>query len=148
MKSYTKQELIDNLKQLRVKLGRNPVMKDLRTPSSYPYINTFGTWNNALKAAGMKATMKGAAKKYTKPQLKKMLRDFYKKNRRVPSKRDFEKKGYPNSSIFAGYFGSWNMALEAVGFEVKKQTKPIEKPKQTLKSPEPKSLFKRLFSRK
>jgi hypothetical protein len=54
-KSWSKEELIDNIKTIKNKLERVPVRKDLYNfdgPSPQPYYNKFGSWNSALEAAG------------------------------------------------------------------------------------------------
>ncbi|MEX2054773.1 MAG: hypothetical protein WD972_01200, partial [Candidatus Andersenbacteria bacterium] len=50
--------------------------------------------------------------KYTKQNLLKRIRDFYKEQGRIPLKREFN-----NFRLFSQHFGSWNKAIMAAGFE-------------------------------
>jgi len=50
---YTKEELINILNDKRNKLGRNPTNKDIKFPRPIIFIDKFGSWNNALKEAGL-----------------------------------------------------------------------------------------------
>lgn len=57
-RKYTKDELISELQRFHRENGRVPKIKDIQTKFGYPdfnnYRNHFGSWNNALKAAGLK----------------------------------------------------------------------------------------------
>jgi hypothetical protein len=56
-KKFLKKELIDSLKSLSNELGRVPKTNDLKKKkyiaSSSTYRKYFGSWNNALKSAGL-----------------------------------------------------------------------------------------------
>lgn len=153
---YTKNDLINNLRQLKKKLGRTPVERDLTKPSIYPYFKQFGTWNRAIKAAGMKVAFIGSTRKYTKQYLIKCIKEQYKKTSKNPTQREFEKlPNYPDPTTYCSYFGSWNKALIASGIKpnrviilpkngsaaIKQKVLPriLQKPK--------KSFLKRLFDR-
>ena len=62
---YTKVKLIKQLKAEARRLGQTPSVdridkssRERRTASSATFINTFGSWNKALKAAGLKVNLK------------------------------------------------------------------------------------------
>ncbi|MDI3535505.1 MAG: hypothetical protein PWQ82_1870 [Thermosediminibacterales bacterium] len=88
---YTDQELIENLKDTARKLGRTPKKREIRSPGSWVYIERFGSWNKALKTAGL-APLKEIG--LSKEHLKKVILDFYKKHSRTPSVSDFYKNPY------------------------------------------------------
>jgi len=50
---YTKEELINILNNKRNKLERNPTNKDIKFPRPIIFIDKFGSWENALKEAGL-----------------------------------------------------------------------------------------------
>ncbi len=60
---YTEQDLIQNLKALAEKLGRTPKSTELTYPSIGTYNKRFGSWNNALRAAGLALNHQTEAKK-------------------------------------------------------------------------------------
>lgn len=49
--------------------------------------------------------------KYSKPQLLYMLKDFYQRNSRVPTKKDFA----AHYGSFVRIFGAWNIAIKEAG---------------------------------
>lgn len=60
-------------------------------------------------------------KLYTKEFLISELQRFYNENGRVPRLRDMmATNGYPSAHTYKIYFGSWNNALIAAGFEINK----------------------------
>ena len=120
-KEYTKEFLISELHRFVHENGRNPIVKDMFPdngyPSMTPYVNKFGSWNNALKDANLE----NIRKEYTDKFLISELHRFVKENGRVPKSYEISPKyGYPSSSMCAGRFGSWNKALQAAGLEIHK----------------------------
>lgn len=54
----------------------------------------------------------------TREQLILTIKQFYKKNGRIPFYTEFRAKvGYPNPDTYKAVFGSWNKAIKAAGFE-------------------------------
>lgn len=56
-KSYTNEELLNELRRFEKENGRSPIMEDLNNNSKYPskgiYQDRFGSWQNALKLVGL-----------------------------------------------------------------------------------------------
>jgi len=52
------------------------------------------------------------ARKYSPESLLQKIRDFYRKNGRIPLKREFNAW-----QLYANTFGSWNKAIQAAGFD-------------------------------
>lgn len=50
---YSKEELIKILKKKKEKLQRIPTGRDMKTPRAILYIDAFGSWDNALREAGL-----------------------------------------------------------------------------------------------
>lgn len=120
-KEYTKEFLISELHRFVRENGRNPMASDMFPdngyPSMTPYVNKFGSWNNALKDANLG----NIRKEYTDKFLISEIHRFVKENERVPKSYEMSPKyGYPSSSMCAGRFGSWNKALQAAGLEIHK----------------------------
>ena len=53
VKEYDKQELIDNIRNKTIELNRVPLNVDMIDPDVNVYARHFGSWKNALKAAGL-----------------------------------------------------------------------------------------------
>ena len=79
MKKYTKEFLIKSLKDLCLKLGRNPTSNDLGRGNSMPdrsvFKLKFGSWNNALISADLKVNC--YYRKWTKEETIKWLKYKY-----------------------------------------------------------------------
>lgn len=91
--------------------GRTPVRREMED------INTiarryFGSWNNFILAAGLKPNV-NRPKEEIIAELLTLVNDFYKKNDRIPMRREFSSK----SSRINKYFGSWNKFIAAAGFD-------------------------------
>ena len=121
MKKYTQEQLIQNLKHLSREIGRTPRVEDFQKQVGYPsfktYFQRFGSWNNALKLAGLRINVR---KDYTKEELIGMLRNKANEVGRSPMIKDLESdKNMPDRDTYERHFGSFNKSLEAAGLEVK-----------------------------
>ena len=57
-------------------------------------------------------------KKYSKEKLVKIIQDFVKREGRIPTKNEFANNSfYPDYVTFRDYFGTWNNAIIAAGYE-------------------------------
>lgn len=113
MNKYTKEQLIFYLKKLSSKLKKTATIKDMATDKSSPspstYLKRFKSWNNALRAAGLKLNSK---KQYTKEELSENIKIIYKELGRVPMPGDLKDKKWTGSySTYLKYFGNWNNVL-------------------------------------
>lgn len=120
-KTYTRQQLIDKLRQWTKENGRIPLQIDFTNNPKYPnahkYRDEFGTWNNALIESGI-GIRQGYTHKYTRQELIDILQQWIKENGRIPTSTDFNDD--PNLSAINTYireFGSWNKALIETGFK-------------------------------
>jgi Homing endonuclease associated repeat len=127
-KHYSRDELINHLKQLNLRIGRIPRQNDFvanykhgERPSLKAYLNEFGSIINARKAAGIANPQ---WKKFTKTELIAQLQNLGKKLGRKPTDRDIIascKKGeMASQTLVVREFGSLINAYEAAGFEVLK----------------------------
>lgn len=53
VKRYNRQELILIIQYKAEELGRAPTAVEMKDPTSSAYSNRFGSWNNALRVAGL-----------------------------------------------------------------------------------------------
>jgi hypothetical protein len=113
---YTKEELIDILKQKYKELGRIPKNTDFKysKPNTVTFQNTFGSWNNALIKAFKNEVKEEKdcinVKSYNKDELIEILKEKYIELGRVPKLHDFDKTN-PCKNTFISRFGSWRKAL-------------------------------------
>jgi hypothetical protein len=112
MAKYTREQLIFYLKKLSDELKKTPTIKDMNKssyPSSTTYSKRFATWNNALKAAGLKINVK---KSFEKKELIENLKILAKELARSPRPKDLKGKKWAGSyATYRKAFRSWKNAL-------------------------------------
>lgn len=104
---YTEEELLDLLKTFYKKHGRTPKKQEIKQNDTIA--KRFGSWNNALKKAGLPILRASYPDEY----LLNLLIEFYKEHGRPPKRREIKE----NTAIRIR-FGSWNDALEKAGLPV------------------------------
>lgn len=100
--------------------GRVPEQLDFNNSPKYPsystYIRMFGTWNNAIKMAGLQVNV---FTDLTDKELLDYLMQYYDSARRPPIQKDFENDSrYPHFGVYIKRFGNWNNALKKAGLIV------------------------------
>ena len=120
--SYTNEELISRLRAKAESLGRTPTIKDTRSDKSMPsnetYADRFGSWNEALKIAGLLVNTGR-----TNEDLIGLLKAKAESLGRTPTMKDVDSdKSMPSVATYIGRFGSWNKALEAAGLSSNKNS--------------------------
>ena len=97
---HTDEELLDAINAKAKELGRIPSCKEI----SYlgVIIKRFGSWNNALKQAGLIEKIN-----YTNEELLELIRAKAKEFRRMPKDHEM-----PEARDIANRFGGWNKALK------------------------------------
>ena len=110
---WSKEELIDMLVQSFQKNKISPKCTDKEyTTLTTIFINHFGSWNNALKAANLPINSIKQFK--TKPELINELKEYYKLYNRSPRNLDIKSELWMScGTTYKNYFGSWNNALKA-----------------------------------
>ncbi len=125
----------EGLKQQILKLqrhlkGRVPCIKDLNEYRKVlnlsgfdAFIREFGTWNQALQAAGITPVhTKSKPQHFSREELKKQLLKLQEHTEKeAPGVRDLEEHksslGLASFESFRKEFGTWNLALQAVGIQ-------------------------------
>lgn len=114
-KKITDKDLIEELQNFAKKLGRTPRKNETNLKnckySVNAYKRAFGTWNNALKAAGFQVTQ---GRTSTEEFLKEIKR-VAKKISKSPSLEEFEKETTLKSFAIRSHFDSWTDAVEKAG---------------------------------
>jgi hypothetical protein len=119
-KKYSERELIDALRGLAERLGRAPSAvdagEDPQSPVSRTYQLHFGSWLEALEAAGIESEPSQTG--YSREELLESLRDLAERLSWAPRMVDMdEDPRTPSSSTYRRHFGSWLKALEAAGIQ-------------------------------
>jgi len=124
-----KQVLITELQRLVDELGRTPGLRDMNQQgahSSKTYQKKFGSWNEALKQAGIEINNEHDI---AKSDLLDELIRLKNLLGRTPTSRDMAEKGKYGTSNYPNKFGSWNDAVREAGLE---PTRDREVPREDL----------------
>ncbi|MBQ5812245.1 hypothetical protein IIW29_01555 [Candidatus Saccharibacteria bacterium] len=112
---YRKRErkkIVTIIVNLRKKLGRTPTMRDAGMPRSRTINEFFGSYNEALKMAGLKPNHQ----EYTKQELIRQLKLKNREIGRIPTAADFNNDpGMASAQTFRKRFGTFENALKAAG---------------------------------
>ncbi|WP_395894883.1 homing endonuclease associated repeat-containing protein (plasmid) [Bacillus safensis subsp. safensis] len=108
---YTKDELIRILQNKAEELGRSPKFKEV--PQRQSIVNHFGSFNNALRTAGLTPY---PIRRYTEEELINALKDKASELGRTPRTRDMRCR-----DAIRNHFGSFNKALELAGLKINKK---------------------------
>jgi hypothetical protein len=121
-KLYSDEELLNRLQRFASELGRPPSqseMDDSGPHASKTYGNRFGSWNNALEAAGLQTGTNDPDGRPLTPE-EDLLTDLNSVADIVggtPSEREYGTHGEYSVKTYCKRFGGWNSALQAAGFE-------------------------------
>jgi hypothetical protein len=113
--------LIAELQRLADQLNHPPGLRDMNqhgAHSSRTYQKKFGSWNNALRAAGLGIN---AETNIDKSDLIDELRRLASELGRTPTSRDMANRGEYGTATYANAFGSWNDAVREADLEIVRQ---------------------------
>lgn len=125
--NYSDDDLLEMLCRLAEELGRKPTVRDLDSyewaPCYATVTNHFGTWNEALKRAGLlkkrrKPRRLSEAEKYERKKMRviRQLEAFVKREGRVPVPDDLGKKSKtPCYRTCVSYLGNWQDITASLG---------------------------------
>ncbi len=117
----TREKLIEQLQKKAKALRRTPTQREVKQDSEMASPNsferTFGSFNKALEAAGLRVN--STRRSYTREQLIQQLKRKAAKLRRTPSAQIVDQDpDMASVRVFSNTFGSFNKALEAAGLRV------------------------------
>jgi SOS-response transcriptional repressor LexA len=118
---YSREELLTALRQYIDETGDRPTVVAFRESDRYPSPNTyqreFGSWNQALKTAGIG----DRHEQYSRELLLDAIQELTEEFGRPPSARELhESDEHPSRDPFEREFGSWADAVEAAGYDSSK----------------------------
>lgn len=108
------EQLLTELQRLAEKLDRTPTIKLMNRKGKYSsrtYYNTFDSWNEALKKAGLTPNVTSPDNPELLTELQRLADDLDE----TPRRRDMDELGKYSSNIYNTRFDSWNEAIEHVG---------------------------------
>jgi len=129
MKTYKRNTLIKELQYLAEYLGRTPKCQELDDlmPSLNTFIRYFGSWNLALKAAGLTLAYHTNIVR-SKEELLELLVVYSKVLGRTPTKREVQNnKEMPSTTTYTKHFGSYGQACEKADLLVNTRAAHIKK---------------------
>jgi len=121
-KLYSKEELLNRLQKFASGLGRPPTQNEMNNSGPHAaatYADLFGSWNQALKTAGLETGTNDPDGRPPTPE-EELLSDLKSVADIVegtPSERDYSTHGEYSVKTYCKRFGGWNSALRAAGFE-------------------------------
>lgn len=119
MVRYTDSDLLDALDAVTDELGHLPSADEMNahdgSPSASTYRSRFGSWNEALAAAGFDAD---DVQTHDLAALRAALAWLTRELGRVPSPRDMDEAGRFSASAYRTHFGSWEAALTALNLSL------------------------------
>lgn len=109
----SREELIEELRNLGKRLDKRPTEKEMASDGNYAprtYHRNFESWNNALEAAGFEPRKSGV--KLSKDELLTELRRLANELGERPAANDMDRYGRYASATYQSHFGKWSLAVE------------------------------------
>jgi len=113
-------ELLEEIDRLADQVGGRPTAEQMNEHGQYsvrPYVNRFGSWNNAIERAGFSPFTGTSEDLFSREELITELRRLGNVVDRPPTVRQMTELGRYSLSPYKRRFGSWVEALRAAGFE-------------------------------
>lgn len=108
-------ELLEELLRLSEEVDGTPTTRQMGSRGRYsvgPYRRVFGSWTEALEAAGMSAPQAG---RLSREELEEELLRLSEEVGGTPTREQMDRVGEYSSTVYAGRWGSWNAAVEEFG---------------------------------
>ncbi|USZ68336.1 hypothetical protein NGM10_01020 [Halorussus salilacus] len=102
------------LQSLAARLGKTPTVVDMHEEGDYApelYQEVFGSWNEALEAAGLDPDEMGS-KRIPDRELLAELQRLYTELGKPPTQQDMTERGEYSNRTYQLRFGSWSSALQ------------------------------------
>lgn len=127
-------QILFRIKELAKQLGRTPTQAEMNENGIYQGMLRFhfGGGNKAILLAGLRPNAQYVSLRwpfYTKKGLCDLLKNFYSKHGRRPSKSDMRRGLLPGVYVFKRHFGSYTTALQQakIPLEIRWETKMLSK---------------------
>lgn len=121
-KLYSDKELLNRLQEFAAELGRPPSQKEMNDSGPHAaatYATRFGSWNGALKTAGLETGTNDPNGRPPTPKQDLLvdLKAVAESVGEAPSERTYRQHGEYSVKTYCKRFSGWNSALQAAGLE-------------------------------
>ena len=120
--AWSDDEIIAGLQEWAARYGRPPnscewIAGSPDRPGSLCVRRRFGSWERALKRAGLKANARRQGRYWTDAEIKQALRAWARRHGRAPKARDWTRaqQSHPCARSVAHHYGSFQAAVSAAG---------------------------------
>lgn len=129
LESKSREELLQQLKDIEKELGKTPSINDLFSKgiNAYIYHDKFGSYNNALKLAGLEININKTKVTHSNEELLEMYIGLSKELGRAATSKDINNHLEYSANVFAMRFGSINKLRELAGYETINYTRKYSK---------------------
>lgn len=113
--------LLADVERVAEEYGRPPTYQEIQADGQYSgstYLERFGSWNDALEAAGLEPRRYRGDRIPTR-ELLRVLRSLALRLGRAPMRTDMERCGPYAGMTYYSRFGSWDDALSAAGIDTR-----------------------------
>lgn len=121
------EDLLDEIQRISDGSADGPTAERMRQKGSYTvsaYINAFGSWRAAVKAAGYEPNALGGRTDHAVSDRELLDEISRLANGGVPPKKgDMEVDGAYSSTTYENHFGNWTNAVEAAGYEARRYSR-------------------------
>lgn len=117
MTEPTDEEMLGELQRLEEELDETPSINDMNEfgeYASHQYQHRFGTWNDAVREAGLTPNQ---ARKIPTDELLNEITRLARKLGQTPTKNEMDELGEYYGRSYRLRFGSWNEAVQQAGLE-------------------------------
>jgi hypothetical protein len=127
---WTQERIIAAVRAHVLEHGEPPRANDWRAadpdglrPTQNTVAHYFGSWNDAITAAGERPRQRGGPRRWTKDTTIAALQAWADEHGTPPKSVEWQRVGddHPNVVMVAKLFGSWSNGVEAAGFERPRQ---------------------------
>lgn len=120
-RNITKSDLLDELERLADELERTPTSRDMAKKGKYGtsnYPNKFGSWNGAVREAGLEPTRE---RDVPREDLIDELEQVTEELGKPPTTEEMKEHGCYGVSTYSNEFETWNEALKTAGVGTNKE---------------------------
>ncbi|WP_242312061.1 homing endonuclease associated repeat-containing protein [Bacillus cereus group sp. BfR-BA-01331] len=113
---YSNDELIFIIQETAKRLDRSPKTSDIS--QSHTIINRFGSWNGALKKAGLKINKERSYQTYSDIELINIIVRWIKENNKIPNRKEWcNVADVPSPELYRVRFKkTWAELIEMIGY--------------------------------